>query len=123
MLQQHAAAAGVAGIAPRDLRRTCAKMCRAAGGELEQIQLLLGHASVQTTERYPGTRQDLANAPNDRLALKIDGRMPARASESSCGLRFGGPLRRIGFRTKPLARTHIAETMRSQVSFQLGWPT
>ena len=33
------------------LRRTCAKMCRAAGGELEQIQLLLGHASVQTTER------------------------------------------------------------------------
>jgi integrase len=53
------------GIAPHDLRRSCAKMCRAAGGELEQIQLLLGHASVQTTERYLGTRQDLVHAPND----------------------------------------------------------
>ena len=28
-----------------------AKLGRAAGGEVEQIQLLLGHASVQTTER------------------------------------------------------------------------
>jgi integrase len=59
MLQQYAAAAGVGGIAPHDLRRTCAKLCRAAGGELEQIQLLLGHTSVQTTERYLGSKQDL----------------------------------------------------------------
>src|SRR6185369_10283121 len=63
LLQGYAAAAGVPGIAPHDLRRTCAKMCRAAGGELEQIQLLLGHASVQTTERYLGTKQDLVRAP------------------------------------------------------------
>jgi integrase len=56
LLQGYATAAGVAGIAPHDLRRTCAKMCRAAGGEWEQIQLLLGHASVQTTERYLGTK-------------------------------------------------------------------
>jgi integrase len=57
-------------LRPHDLRRTCAKLCRSGGGELEQIQLLLGHASIQTTERYLGTRQNLADAPNDRLGLE-----------------------------------------------------
>src|SRR5665811_1319221 len=71
LLQGYAAAAGVPGIAPHDLRRTCAKLCRAAGGELEQIQLLLGHASVQTTERHLGTKQDLVNAPNDGIKLRV----------------------------------------------------
>ena len=42
-----------------------------AGGELEQIQLLPGHASVQTTERYLGTKQDLIHAPNDGIKLKV----------------------------------------------------
>ena len=71
LLHGYAAAAGVPGIAPHDLRRSCAKMCRAAGGELEQIQLLLGHASVQTTERYLGTKQDLVHAPNDGIKLRV----------------------------------------------------
>jgi integrase/recombinase XerD len=71
MLRRYAAEVGVPGIAPHDLRRTCAKLCRAAGGELEQIQMLLGHASVQTTERYLGTRQDLVNAPNDAIRLRV----------------------------------------------------
>jgi integrase len=71
MLRGYAADIGIPGIAPHDLRRSCAKLCRAAGGELEQIQLLLGHASVQTTERYLGTRQDLVNAPNDAIKLRV----------------------------------------------------
>jgi site-specific recombinase XerD len=38
-------------LAPHDLRHTCARLCHLAVGELEQIQFLLGYASVQTTER------------------------------------------------------------------------
>jgi integrase len=45
-------------LSPHDLRRTCAKLCRKAGGDLEQIQMLLGHASILTTERYLGTDQN-----------------------------------------------------------------
>jgi site-specific recombinase XerD len=71
MLRPYAAAAGVPGIAPHDCRRTAAKLCRVAGGELEQIQLLLGHASVKTTERYLGTKQDLVHAPNDGIRLRV----------------------------------------------------
>jgi integrase len=71
LIRPYAEAAGIAGIAPHDCRRTCAKLCRAAGGELEQIQMLLGHASVQTTERYLGTRQDLVHAPNDGIKLRV----------------------------------------------------
>ena len=72
MLQEYAKAVGLTGIAPHDLRRTCAKLCRSAGGELEQIQMLLGHGSVQTTERYLGTKQDLVYAPNDAIKLRVE---------------------------------------------------
>ncbi len=54
-------------LAPHDLRRTCAKLCHMNGGELEQIQFLLGHVSVLTTERYLGCKQNLENPVNDRF--------------------------------------------------------
>ena len=34
--------AWVLAVAPHDLRRTCARLCHQAGGELEQIQFRLG---------------------------------------------------------------------------------
>jgi integrase/recombinase XerD len=71
MRKTYVAAAGPPDIAQHDLRRTTAKLCRAARGELEQIQLLVGHSSVQTTERYLGTKQDLVDAPNDAIRLKL----------------------------------------------------
>jgi site-specific recombinase XerD len=57
-------------FAPHDLRRSCARLCHDAGGELEQIQFLLGHVSVQTTERYIGCKQHLRIAVNDRLGIE-----------------------------------------------------
>jgi hypothetical protein len=57
-------------LAPHDLRRTCARLCHQAGGELEQIQFLLGRVSVQTTERYLGCKQRFQNAVNDRIGLE-----------------------------------------------------
>ena len=67
-----AARAGTDNLARHDLRRTCARLCHLAGGELEQIQFLLGHVSIQTTERYLGCKQKLRVAVNDRLGIEPD---------------------------------------------------
>jgi integrase len=61
---------GLADVALHDLRRTCVRLCHQAAGELEQIQFLLGHVSVQTTERYLGCKQRLRNVVNDNLGLE-----------------------------------------------------
>jgi site-specific recombinase XerD len=61
---------GVEKLAPHDLRRSCARLCHAAGGELEQIQFLLGHVSIQTTERYLGCKQRIRSAVNDRIGIE-----------------------------------------------------
>jgi integrase len=61
---------GLDNVAPHDMRRTCARLCHEAGGELEQIQFLLGHVSVQTTERYLGCKQRLRNAVNDKIGIE-----------------------------------------------------
>jgi site-specific recombinase XerD len=63
-------AVGIEKVAPHDLRRTCARLCHVGGGELEQKQFLLGHVSVQTTERYLGCKQKLRDAVNDRLGIE-----------------------------------------------------
>ena len=72
LVRQSGAAIGHPELTPHDLHRTCAKLCRKAGGDLEQIQLLLGHASIQTTERYLGTKQDLVQAVNDRVKIRVE---------------------------------------------------
>jgi len=70
VVKEFAAKIGVSKLAPHDLRRSCARLCRAPGGELEQIQFLLGHVSVQTTERYLGCTQRISSAVNDRIGIE-----------------------------------------------------
>lgn len=69
VVEQSAKQIGIERFGAHDLRRTCAKLCRKNGGDLEQIKFLLGHASIQTTERYLGSEQELTIAVNDNLGL------------------------------------------------------
>jgi site-specific recombinase XerD len=43
--------------------------------ELEQIQFLLGHVSVVTTERYLGCKQNLEEPVNDRFGCLFASRL------------------------------------------------
>ena len=65
----HARKAGLGRITPHDLRRAFAMLAHLGRAPLEQFQITLGHASIQTTERYLGLRQNLHDAPCDRLGL------------------------------------------------------
>ena len=69
VVEQSAKQIGIERFGAHDLRRTCAKLCRKAGGDLEQIKFLLGHSFIQTTERYLGSEHDIAVAVNDILGL------------------------------------------------------
>jgi site-specific recombinase XerD len=70
VVKQYAQRLGHSKLAPHDLRRSCARLCHGAGGELEQIQFLLGHVSVQTTEKYLGCKQRLREAVNDTIGIE-----------------------------------------------------
>jgi integrase len=74
-LKRCAKNAGINHLPPHDLRRRCALLCHEVGAELEQIQFLLGHASVQTTERRIGCKQRLRDAVNDRVQISLTGKV------------------------------------------------
>ena len=69
---------GIPDLAPHDLRRTFSTLSKAGGAPIEMIQQALGHASIQTTERYLKTAQssnagDYIQLPNDYIQLKTKG--------------------------------------------------
>ena len=69
------------GARPPRASRSSANLRKALhvnGGELEQIQFLLGHASVLTTERYLGCKQNLEEPVNDRFGCLFSGDVDSR---------------------------------------------
>ena len=46
------------------------EMKTSSGGELDQIQFLLGPVSVQTAERYLGCKERIRSAVNDRIGIE-----------------------------------------------------
>jgi site-specific recombinase XerD len=119
---------GVPALAPHDLRRTCARLCRNAGGELDQIQLLLGHVSIQTTEQYLGSRQRIRSAVNDRIGIEPTscGMDVARESCFSAETTSVGSYRDCGDGIRPQqnrrdgAGTAVADTGRSTSSVEVA---
>jgi hypothetical protein len=56
-------------LAPRDLPRTARGSAGSVGAASTRSRCSLGHASLQTTERYVGSRQEIRTAVNDRLGI------------------------------------------------------
>jgi len=50
---------------------------RAGGASIEQISLILGHSSIDVTQRYLGAELDLEDAATDRIGLTL-GQRPQR---------------------------------------------
>lgn len=58
-------------LAPHDLRRTFAKLAKRGNAALEDISMALGHASLQTTQRYLGLDLNLDSGAPDRVGLQL----------------------------------------------------
>jgi len=58
-------------LAPHDMRRTFAKLAKHGNAALEDISMTLGHASLQTTQRYLGLELNLDSGAPDRVGLHM----------------------------------------------------
>lgn len=67
ILSHYASVCGFESFRPHDARRTCARLCRTGNAALEDIQELLGHSSIQTTERYLGRTDSFKRAITDLI--------------------------------------------------------
>ena len=79
VVKNSAAGAGIAKLSPHDYRRTCARLGHATGGELEQIQFLLAHVSVEATDDTWAASNASRDAVNDKVRLELR-RRPLSAS-------------------------------------------
>ncbi len=59
-------------LAAHDLRRTAAALALQGGADLRQIQQMLGHASIMTTERYLEPMRSLQVTASDFIQIHLD---------------------------------------------------
>ena len=72
VVKQYAARLGLDSFGPHDMRRTYAKLAHKGKALLEQIQLSLGHASVQNDRTLSGGRAGFGRRPlRDHLGLQL----------------------------------------------------
>jgi site-specific recombinase XerD len=77
IVKEHVLAAGLYNnqgepvIAAHDLRRTAAALALKGGADLRQIQRMLGHASITTTERYLEPMRSLQVTAGDFIQLEL----------------------------------------------------
>jgi integrase len=62
---------GDAALAAHDLRRTAAALALKGGADLRQIQQMLGHASITTTERYLEPMRSLQVTAGDFIQIEL----------------------------------------------------
>jgi site-specific recombinase XerD len=63
---------GAAALAPHDLRRTAASLALKGGATMRQIQAMLGHESITTTEKYLEPLISLKQGAADFIDIEID---------------------------------------------------
>jgi exopolysaccharide biosynthesis WecB/TagA/CpsF family protein len=100
IVKESARSIGVAKLAPHDLRRTCARLCHASGGELEQIQSFLAHVSAPGTPEklaeslqraYPGLRVAVVLSPPFRApSAAEDEELVAAINAAGCDILWEG---------------------------------
>ncbi|MFZ1401394.1 MAG: tyrosine-type recombinase/integrase [Candidatus Promineifilaceae bacterium] len=77
VVKEHVLAAGYynrkgeAALAAHDLRRTAAALALKGGADLRQIQQMLGHASITTTERYLEPMRSLQVTAGDFIQIEL----------------------------------------------------
>lgn len=68
MVSRVAKRAGLEGVTPHALRRTCATATHHAGGSARTVQQILGHSSIVTTEKYLDSTEEMMTTALDRIA-------------------------------------------------------
>ena len=71
LVAQYGSMIGKPGLAPHDARRTFAQLGYEAGVPLTQLQTLLGHESIATTQKYLDLSLDLETTASDFIPLSV----------------------------------------------------